>query len=76
MNVSNNHIVESSFLDKLGGDTQKEYEKVPKHLNHAAKVKLAGMKEARVSFNSGGKLSKWAKKKREERKKLAMSGKL
>lgn len=44
------------------------YEPVPPELEQAAEKKLAGRDEATVSLTSGGKLSRWAAKKRNERK--------
>jgi len=44
-----------------------EYVALPDNLQHAAKVKLNGKKEAFVSLTSGGKLSNWAKEKRKEK---------
>jgi len=45
------------------------YEPVPQELNKAAQKVLAGRPEAHVSLTSGGKLSKWASKKRKEKRK-------
>jgi len=42
------------------------YLPVPKKLQTAAEKKLAGKDEAHVSLTSGGKLSKWAAKKRKQ----------
>lgn len=46
---------------------------IPKDLEHAAKIKLKGKKYAKVSFNSNGKLSKFAASKRIERRNLFKS---
>ena len=43
------------------------FEPVPDFLEHAAKLKLGKKKSVFVSKTSGGKLSKWAAKKRRER---------
>jgi hypothetical protein len=43
------------------------YELVPNELERAAEKKLAGRNEATVSLTSGGKLSRWAAKKRKEK---------
>lgn len=42
------------------------FEQLPPELTKAAQAKLAGAIEATVSRNSGGKLSKWAKKRRKQ----------
>ena len=47
---------------------EKGYEPVPPELERAAQKKLAGKNEATVSLTSGGKLSKWAAGRRNERK--------
>ncbi len=39
-------------------------EQVPDHLHHAANSVLRNQKKAMVSFNSGGRLSNWAKHQR------------
>jgi len=75
MNVNNNHLVDAVVYNEMPAAQKAEYESLPDHLNRAAHRKLAGKKEATVAMNSGGKLSRWAKKKREARKKAAMSGK-
>jgi len=59
MNINTNHLVEAV----IGLD---DYEPVPENLNRAAKRKLNGRKEAVVSMISGGKLSKWARRRRKE----------
>lgn len=71
MNCDTNHLVSKKHLDTLPEDAKKEYEPVPEGLNRAARRKLAGKSEAHVSFNSGGKLSKWAAKKRKGKSKHA-----
>lgn len=43
------------------------YEPVPPELKRAAHKKLAGRNEATVSLTSGGKLARWAAKKRKEK---------
>lgn len=40
------------------------YKQVPKELERAAELKLAGCDEAMVSLTSGGKLSRWAAQER------------
>jgi len=75
MNVNNNHLVDAVTLESMDEKLRRMYEEVPEELNRAARRKLAGRKEATVAMNSGGKLSRWARKKREAKKKAAMSGK-
>ena len=60
MNPNTGHLLEMNPNVSLPSD----YIQLPSDLNHAAKVKLAGRKEAYVSLTSNGKLSKWAKAKR------------
>lgn len=56
---------------QMSDGERKNIEPVPKELERAAMMKLAGKQEAQVSLTSGGKLSKWAAKKRKERRKMA-----
>lgn len=71
MNPYTGHLVaipaekEQEMLREMFG---RGYEPVPKELERAAQKKLAGRDEATVSLTSGGKLSKWAAGKRNERK--------
>jgi hypothetical protein len=60
MNVATNHLVKSEIVGH-------GYEPIPDELMKAANSKLAGRSEAYVSFNSGGKLSSWAAKKRKQK---------
>jgi ABC-type enterochelin transport system substrate-binding protein len=46
------------------------FEQIPPELESAAKKKLAGNDSAMVSLTSGGKLSKWAAKRRKEKRKM------
>ena len=57
-------------LDELKREKAKDYEQVTKELEVAAKRKLKGKDEAMVSLTSGGKLSKWAAKKRKQKRKM------
>lgn len=69
----------SGHLVDLGGmpDSRREelhndgYEPIPEDLREAAIRKLSGQKEATVSLTSGGKLSKWASKRRKAKRKIA-----
>jgi len=69
MNTQTNHLVETAEMSKeeLTELKKKGYEPVPKELQHASERLLNGRKGAFVSKNSGGKLSKWASKKRKVR---------
>jgi len=73
MNVDSGHLVRQ---EKLQSDSfakhfpVKEYEPVPKKLQRAAELKLAGRDEAHVSLTSGGKLSKWAAGRRRVKRKM------
>ena len=69
MNTSNNHLINEETLKELDERARKKYNPVPGALEYAAKRKLNGEKEAYVSKTSGGKLSKWAAKKRKKKKK-------
>lgn len=66
MNVDTNHLkaVDPKDIDAL-------YEKIPSELEHAARVVLGGRPGAYVSRASGGKLSRWAAKKRKAKRKAA-----
>ena len=69
MNVDTGHLVRDAALTRLlhplsGGRGQ--YEPVPAELEHAAKMKLGPAAEAMVSLGSGGKLSRWARKRRRQ----------
>jgi aspartyl aminopeptidase len=73
MNPDTNHLkslndVTNEMKEQLEGEG---YEPIPEELNRAAKRKLNGNNEAYVSRNSGGKLSKWAAKKRKQKRKMA-----
>jgi len=65
MNPSTGHLVKSLCFAPEGLKT--DYEPVPPELERAAQKKLAGKEETTVSLASGGKLSRWAAKKRKEK---------
>lgn len=65
MDTRTNHLIR---LDE-GEEPPKGYEPVPTELQRAAIFKLAGRKEATVSRTSGGKLSRWAAMRRNQRRK-------
>lgn len=56
--------------ENFGGDFAKGLTPLPLELNHAAETVLKGNDKARVSFNSGGKLSKWAAKQRKAKRRM------
>ena len=66
MNPGTGHLVSS--IELVPKAFQKDYALVPPDLVRAAAVKLAGKEETTVSLTSGGKLSRWAAGKRNERK--------
>ena len=78
MNTNTNHLVDiSAFTEEQKTKLAEQgYEPIPDELDHASRVALRGKRDAYISKTSGGKLSRWAKKKREKRKKLAMAGKI
>ena len=49
--------------------SDRDLKQVPDHLKHAAKSVLQNQKKGNVSFNSGGKLSRWANKMRQNNNK-------
>lgn len=59
---------ESEHKGIMGELERQGYEPVPPELERAAQRKLAGRSEAMVSLTSGGKLSRWAAGRRNERK--------
>jgi hypothetical protein len=65
MNPSKGHLVK--WLEMVPAELRSGYELVPNELERAAEKKLAGRNEATVSLTSGGKLSRWAAKKRKEK---------
>ena len=70
MNVDTNHLVvlQDAARDLLRA---RDYEKLPDELEPAAKAVLRGRSEAYVSRTSGGKLSRYAARKRKEKRKQA-----
>ncbi len=87
MNTDTGHLINDNLYKELLREEMQEreklkekfinkknlqnYEPVPKELQTAAKMKLGGKDEAMVSLTSGGKLSRWASKKRKEKRKMA-----
>ncbi len=69
MDTRSGHLVTNEQLERLkkqfGAYFGDRYDEVPEELEHAARRKLAGRQEALVSRTSGGKLSTWAKQRRE-----------
>jgi len=70
MNVDTNHLValQDRARDLLRAQ---DYEQLPDELEPAARAVLRGRNEAYVSRTSGGKLSKYAAKRRKEKRKQA-----
>jgi len=70
MNVDTNYLV---ALQNMERDLlrARDYEQLPDELEPAAKAVLRGRNEAYVSRTSGGKLSKYAAKRRKEKRKQA-----
>jgi hypothetical protein len=62
------HEMTDEFMEAA---KQEGFEPIPPKLEPAAKKKLAGKDSVMVSLTSGGKLSKWAAKKRKEKRKMA-----
>lgn len=85
MDVNTGHLISGESLKlyekhlrelrELEKEPIQNYEPVPDELHLAAKKKLAGKDEAMVSLTSGGKLSKWAAKKRKEKRRMANQSK-
>jgi len=69
MNPDTNELISIKSLKEAAKAYEKGFLPLPKNLELAAKLKLAGKQRAFVSKTSGGKLSKWAAKKRAERSK-------
>lgn len=69
MNIDNGHL--ARFAEKV----PEGYEPVPEEYTMQVELELAGKKETTIGLKSSGTLSRWAKTKREKRKKLAMAGK-
>lgn len=69
MNPNTNELREMQSEAAMKVFSKQGFEPLPKDLQHAAKRKLKGKKSVFVSKTSGGKLSKWAAKRRKEKKK-------
>ncbi len=70
MNPDTNELVQFATMEELKEAGKEGFIPVPESLEHAALQMLAKKRSVFVSKTSGGKLSKWAAKKRRERKKL------
>lgn len=72
MNPDTGHLVDTSDMNQEQLDQLRRlgYLRVPPNLQRAARKKLSGRREARVSLTSGGKLSKWAARVRKARKRV------
>ena len=71
MNPDTGHLIRVENDEEMQHLVGYGYERVPEELEGAAKRKLAGRKEAYVSLTSGGKLSRWAAKRRKAKRKMA-----
>jgi len=78
MQVDTVHLVDmrEAAAEKIRELQEKGYEPVPDELRPVAELELMGKKETYIGMESTGSLSRWARKKREKRKKLAMAGKV
>ncbi|KKN01523.1 hypothetical protein LCGC14_1126910 [marine sediment metagenome] len=65
MQVETNHLISGDEMEKLSKFIEDhEYEQLPEELQLAASLKLKGKDSAFISKTSGGKLSKYAAKRR------------
>ena len=65
MQVETNHLISGDAMEKLSKFIEDhEYEQLPEELQLAASLKLKGKDSAFISKTSGGKLSKYAAKRR------------
>lgn len=71
MDPNSGHLIDTSKLseDELANLKEIGYLELPSELRRAATLKLAGQPEATVSLTSGGKLSRFAARKRKRRRK-------
>ncbi len=67
MNPDTNELRKVDGIAELMGLKKRGFLPVPKKLERAARLKLGKKKKVIVSRTSGGKLSRWAAKKRRER---------
>ena len=66
MNPDTNELIRFEYKEELEKFFGKGFIQVPQHLERAAELTLGKNKSIFVSKTSGGKLSKWAAKKRKE----------
>lgn len=78
MHIGTGHLVDmrEAAAKKIRELLKKGYEPVPDELRPVAVLELMGKKETYVGLKSTGSLSRWARKKREKRKKLPMAEKV
>ncbi len=67
MNPDTNELVRADNVEEMKELKEKGFIPVPQSLKRAAKLMLGKKKKVIISKTSGGKLSKWAAKKRRER---------
>lgn len=70
MNPDTNELRRADGIREMMGLKKKGFLPVPKELERAARLKLGKKKKVVVSKTSGGKLSRWAAKKRKRRVKV------
>ena len=70
MNPDTNELVRIDEIDELLNYQKKGFIPIPQTLHKAARLMLGDKKKAVVSRTSGGKLSRWAAKKRRQKKEL------
>lgn len=68
MNIDTNHLVSEVEYQGMTEEDRKQYLPIPEELNRAARRKLGVNQSAKVSFISNGKLSKWARRMRKQRR--------
>ena len=75
MNPDTNELISITSKEEALKAWEKGFISIPKNLEKAARLKLHGKQSVFVSKTSGGKLSKWAAKKRMERSKKKLMAK-
>lgn len=71
MNIDTGEIMMVRDDDNLEELLNQGFYPLPPEMEHAAKCKLKGRRKAKVSLKSGGKLAKWASKKRREKRRMS-----
>ena len=68
MNTDTGELISAEKFARLAEEEKKKFTPVPERLSRAARRKLAGKDQAMASLTSGGKLSRWAAKKRKAKR--------